>query len=74
MLIFFKGIEQMDAASLEQTSTANLEEIPIVKTNLPSIDGVKISIHKLDDIDFEKKKSKMERELEDAKVLSRYFF
>jgi len=64
----------MDAASLEQTSTANLEEIPTIKTNLPSIDGVKISVDKLDDTDFQKKKSEMELELEDAKILSRDFF
>jgi hypothetical protein len=63
----------MDVASLEQTSTANLEETPIVRTNLPSIDGVKISMDKLDDIDFKKKKLEMERELEDAKVLGRDF-
>jgi hypothetical protein len=29
----------MDVASLEQTSIANLEETPIVGTNLPSING-----------------------------------
>ncbi len=63
----------MDATSLEQTSTANLEETPIVRTNLPSIDGVKISMDKLDDVGFEKKKLEMERELEDAKVLGRDF-
>jgi hypothetical protein len=64
----------MDAASLEQTSTANLEKTPTVKTNLPSIDDVKISMDKFDDTDFQKKKSEMEMELEDAKILSRDFF
>jgi hypothetical protein len=43
----------MDAASLEQTSIANLA---IIGTKLPSIDGVKISMDKLDDINFYKKK------------------
>jgi hypothetical protein len=42
----------MDATSLEQTSTTNLEETPTVKTNLPSIDGLKISMDKLDDTNF----------------------
>jgi hypothetical protein len=42
----------MDVTSLEQTSTANLEETPIVRTNLQSIDGMKISMDKFDDIDF----------------------
>jgi hypothetical protein len=42
----------MDVASFKQTSTANLEEIPIVGTNLPFINGVKISMEKLDDTDF----------------------
>jgi hypothetical protein len=64
----------MDAPSLEQTSTSNLEETPIVRTNLPSIDGVKISMEKLDDTDFQKKKSKMEKELKDAKILNPDFF
>jgi hypothetical protein len=41
---------------------------------LPSIDGVKISMDKLDDIDFQKKKLEMERELEDAKILGQDFF
>jgi len=59
----------MDVTSLEQTSSANLEERPIVGTNLPSIDSVKISVDKLDDTNFYKKKSEMERELEDAKIL-----
>jgi hypothetical protein len=42
----------MDITSLEQTSTANLEETPIIKTNFPSIDGLKISMDKLDDTNF----------------------
>jgi hypothetical protein len=45
----------MDDISLEQTSTTNLEETPI-RTNLPSIDGVKILVDKLDDTNFQKKK------------------
>ncbi len=59
----------MDVTSLEQISTANLEETPIIKTNLPSIDGLKVSMDKFNDTNFQKKKSKMERELEDAKIL-----
>ncbi len=46
----------MDVPSLEQTSTTNLEETSIVRTNLPSIDGVKISMDKFDDIEFQNKK------------------
>jgi hypothetical protein len=42
----------MDVTSLEQTSTTNLEETPIIKTNLPSIDGLKISMEKFNDTNF----------------------
>jgi len=61
----------MDATSLEQTSIANLEETPIVRTKLPSIDGVKISMDKLDDTNFQKTKLEIEKELEDGKILGR---
>ncbi len=53
----------MDAASLEQTSTTNLEETPTVGTKLPSIDGVKYKCANLMTLISRKKKLEMEREL-----------
>jgi hypothetical protein len=70
----------MDAASLEQTSTANLEETPIVRTNLPFIDGVKISmdklkalqgkaLHKEVKVDYEMMELKLQKVLLDVEAL-----
>jgi hypothetical protein len=61
----------MDVASLEQTSTTNLEETPTIETKFPSTNGVKYQWTNLMTLTFRKKKLEMERELEDAKTLGR---